>query len=538
MFARIKSFDPLFYRWIFLLLLFLVSFAYSYHEILRLRPQSIHQWRQSDCLSITMNYFMEDRSFLEPSVHRIGKCENGKAVSEFPIIYYTVAKLWKLFGHKESVFRLLNTLIMFCGLFALFKLIEEILKHSIWAILLTLFFFTSPILVYYGNNFTADVPALSMALIGWLLFWRFYKTDSNKIFSISVLFFLTGILLKASSALSFACIGLLFLLEFFNIIKIKKNEKLFKHPWKQSLGFIVPVITCFIWYSYASNYNNQNNPGLFLIGTLPVWELNKVSIVSVGRAFWNELLPQYFNQFALALIGVMFILLIVFWKKVNTVLLITVFAMFGGFIAFFLLFYKVLDVHDYYLVNMLIIIPAVLLCFFVFLKQNFFSVFDHRAFKIAFFLLLGTCIYYTSRLQSVKYHTAKDNKPENYPVFLTNSQVEYWRWFHWDYDNHFRALESITPYLRSIGIKRTDRVYSTPDKSINISLYLMDQKGWTDYGHSEYGANEKEFMDHITDHGAEYLIINDPEKLKDEIFQPYLAKKIGEYKNVQIFSLK
>ena len=36
----------------------------------------------------------------------------------------------------------------------------------------------------------------------------------------------------------------------------------------------------------------------------------------------------------------------------------------------------------------------------------------------------------------------------------------------------YKDLEDITPYLRSLGIERTDKVISLPDGSFNISLYL------------------------------------------------------------------
>src|ERR1019366_7525126 len=250
-------------------------------------------------------------------IHRIGLCDNGKTVSEFPIIYYTIAKLWKVFGYHEWIFRLMNTLILFSALFALFKFYEDVLKNSVWAIMITLFFFTSPILVFYGNNFTADVPALSMAIIAWFFFWKFYKTEKNKWLAVSALFFMTGILLKASAGISFICVGVVFLLEFFNIIKFKNEEKIFKQPYKQSLIFIIPLTLVFVWYAYASHYNKQNNDGLFLIGILPIWEFDRVHIVETARSLLHELLPQYFNLYALVIILSMFILLFVFPKKAN-----------------------------------------------------------------------------------------------------------------------------------------------------------------------------------------------------------------------------
>ena len=64
-------------------------------------------------------------------------------------------------------------------------------------------------------------------------------------------------------------------------------------------------------------------------------------------------------------------------------------------------------------------------------------------------------------------------------IFLSEDEIGYWKWFHWDYDTKSKAYESVTPYLRSLGIKRTDIVVSVPDQSPNITLSLMDQKGFS-----------------------------------------------------------
>lgn len=528
---KFNSYNPKIYQWIFIGLLALVSFSYSYDEIVDMRPASIHQWRQCDALSFTLNYYMEDSDFLESGVHRIGKNGNGKAISEFPIIYYTVAKLWKLFGYHEYLFRLIDALFLFFALFLLFKFCEDILKNSVWAILITLFFFTSPILVYYGNNFMTDVPALSSAIIGWFFFWQFYKTGKNKWLFISVLFFTLGMLLKASAGISFVCAGILFLFEFFNLTKFKKGEKIFKQPWKQSLFFIIPFILIFLWYVHASRYNKENNPGLFLLGLKPIWELGQEQIDETRRSLFHELLPQYFNPNMFVVILLMFALLLLFRKKVNTILFIATVATFVGTITFLLLFYQLFDVHDYHLTNLLIFVLFVLITFFFFIKQNYPELLNNYRFKILFTVLLYYCIYNTSVLQKVKYFGESS-------TLLDRKQVEYWKWYHWNYKLQHKAQESITPYLRSIGINRTDYVYSTPDYSPNISLSLMDQKGWTDFGQDEFGSTKDDFMKKIITLGAKYLIVNDSTKLKEDYLQPYIKKPIGKYKNIDIFDLR
>ena len=44
---------------------------YQYHTILFLRPQSIHQFRQTICTSITLNYYEHGMKFFIPEVHNL-----------------------------------------------------------------------------------------------------------------------------------------------------------------------------------------------------------------------------------------------------------------------------------------------------------------------------------------------------------------------------------------------------------------------------------------------------------------------------------
>src|SRR3972149_5808757 len=103
---------------LFILALLCVSFFYNYHEIVFKRPQSVHKWRQSDCASIALNYYQNGMDFFHPETHNLtsdggttGKCQT----SEIPILYYSVAILYTIFGYHDFIFRLVNTLLFFLG---------------------------------------------------------------------------------------------------------------------------------------------------------------------------------------------------------------------------------------------------------------------------------------------------------------------------------------------------------------------------------------------------------------------------------------
>ena len=121
---------------VFAVLFVAFAFIYQFDDILFMRPQSVHQWRQCDCLSFALNYYNEDVNFFTPQLHFLAGDGTGKTVSDCPLIYYSVAQLWKVFGYHEFIYRLLVLIICFVGLLLLMRVIEDILKDSFIAIFL------------------------------------------------------------------------------------------------------------------------------------------------------------------------------------------------------------------------------------------------------------------------------------------------------------------------------------------------------------------------------------------------------------------
>jgi hypothetical protein len=505
---------PKYSPWIFISLFILISFIYSYHEILFKPAQSNHLWRQCDCLSITMNYYQDNNPFFEPSVHNLGRDGTGKTVSEFPLIYYAVGKIWKLTGHNELVYRLIILLFFFSGLFALFKYFEHALKDSILAISCSMFLFTSPTLVYYANNFLMDIPAFSLALTGLYFFYRFSQSSSNKHLYIFSACYALGGLLKISSLLSFMAILGIFCLELINI-NIHKNKKIFKNPWKQGIPLVSVLIIQLAWYTYASKYNSRYNAGMFLIGILPVWDTSLSQIKEILSVVVNHIKWDYFRRETQLVLVIMFITVMAFYKRSDRKMLTFLILNAVGFLLFVVLFFQALQGHDYYTINLFILVPVVMMSFLLMLKNKYSIIFKSLLLKIIILSFLIHNIDFARRRIDNRY------KPDG-------SRNKY-------YFSNYYSLREVSPYLRSIGIEKDDRILSPSDGSINISLYLMNQKGWTNYAmHSDSLK-----MAETIKMGAKYLIIfNEATYHADTLLQPVLiSNKIGEYKNIDIYAL-
>ncbi|MGC9341199.1 MAG: hypothetical protein ACP5E3_00715, partial [Bacteroidales bacterium] len=101
------------------------------------------------------------------------------------------------------------------------------------------------------------------------------------------------------------------------------------------------------------------------------------------------------------------------------------------------------------------------------------------------------------------------------------------------FTENISAFNEISPYLRTIGIDEDDRVISISDNSINSTLYLMSQKGWTNYGIRSDSLNIRKRIEM----GAKYLLINDPDSYENENIKPFLRNKIGEFEHIEIYKL-
>jgi len=503
---------PSYSKWVLLVLLISMSWVYGYQKILFLRPQGVHQWRQCDCLSMTMCYYQDRNSFFEPAIQNLGN-GTGKAAAEFPLLYYLVAQLWKIFGAQEFIYRLVVILVSFTGLFALFRLTEETLKDSFWALWITGLLFTSPLLVYYTNNFLVNVPALALALAGFYYFRKYYLSGREKYLIFFCLCFLIAGLLKVTAIAGLFVVAVIFILEKYIGIRFKDGENIFPSVRKCVLPFIIVLASIASWYLYVSAYNKRFNEFIFLTTPLPAWKLGAEDFQRVLNAIWENVRWNYFRPAEEWVLLIMFVLVIIQWRKVNRLLLVLTIVFSACFLAFVILFFKNLDVHDYYMIDFLVLMPLISLTFLSGLRENYFKVFNSVFLRVIAVAFLVHNMDFAMRRIEGRY---------NADSYLNENRTKF-----------TYALEDVTPFLRSLGISEQDTVICFPDSSPDISLYLINQKGWTQYNVpvDSVVIREKIKM------GVKYLIIYDPALYADKNLSPFLGNKIGQYKIVDVYKL-
>jgi len=433
---------------LFITVLILISLAYNYQEILFSPPAGKHVWRQADCLSITLNFYKENLSFFAPKIHWTGPGGDHHVLSEFPLVYFTVAKLWGLFGQKTFLFRLLNILIVFSGLFSLFRLSRKRLDDTFWAMYIPLFLFTSPLLVYYTNNFLADAPALGMALLAAWFYLRWTETQKGKYLLLAALFVTLAGLLKISALILFTALLIMQSVLFLQKVARKQSFSVVQKK-ELLLLWIVPLIVA-SWYLYARYFTNQHVSGVFLQSIYPIWDLEPGQYKAIFHSLYWDLLPSFFHKKALAALAVLFFLNLLFFFKIHRKWTVLLLLSFGGVILFMLLWFQAFTVHDYYLTNLLFLVPFILLLFLMNIKVRFDFLFRNPYIKMGAAAALLLMVFQTSLINRLQYNAEDPWLSAN--LFIKKEVIDYKIRVQQEHRDTKEALETITPFLREMGI--------------------------------------------------------------------------------------
>jgi hypothetical protein len=464
----------------------LFSAAYRYPSMLSRLPQGSHKWRQADCLAMTENYRQFQLSFFKPATYNL-QSENGQVAGEFPLFYFIAAH----FKNPVFALRLFHSIVFIAGIFSVYFIAFHFFRRRFLSLLVAFLFFTSPLLVFYGNNFLSDVPALAFAFIGWSLYLYGYGRNRIKVLAAFACFTFAA-LLKASEALHIILC----------IIYSECNED------AKITGRNLPAYGCaFIslaiiasWYYYARQYNLTHHDTYYFLGISPVWKLPFPDIVLALRRMIVTWSNNYFWRPMLA-IGMLALYPLIRNKKKLSPQLRSLTLWSGVLVALYILvFAEKMIRHEYYytvfFIFLLFYIISVLKVYNAFHAEN---VFAHTA----LFLLLFANAWFCKSFVAEK---------------LT-------------YTNYNPALasEELQRFMVQKGIGGHAKILSIPDISPNETLCLLKRKGFTNYNN----------IDSILQTGtAEYLVTPDEAWMNDVKRKPHLEARLGSLHGIYLFKLK
>ena len=491
---------------LFIVVTLVVFYFLDYPTYLQKRPEGPHMWAMCDRASIARNYAEENMNLFLPRVHETRE-KTGITGLEFPFVNYCTAIFYKLFGFNEFWYRFLMLLIISTGFFFSFKLVNLLLKNNTVAFILPFIWYLSPVLNYYSPGFIPDVASLGFIMTAWYYFFR--HQDSNKIIYGLLFFIFTALacLIKITSLISVIVMLVILLIDKYKLLNSK--HIVIKHKKPIIISSVFVFILVISWYKYAAWLSSINNSGVFLMGINMPQSLDEIINV------WNEIkglwIPFYYPQIIYWLMGGSVLFLVLLFKKVNRLLGLITCGLWAGNILFIILMFNQFRQHDYYIITLL---PA-LLFQFITTADLLLKLRIKPAYPYVILTLSVVLIVYQIKFSS------------NHVAYRYNKTG-------WLYNgNSVSGYFDIEPYIKSLGIKRTDKVINIGDDSPNIVLYYMNVKGWSD----KQGNSDEEIISHIKK-GASYLITNDSTQSRRKGLIPYIEKKIGQHKNVEIYLLK
>ena len=226
------------------------------------------------------------------------------------------------------------------------------------------------------------------------------------------------------------------------------------------------------------------------------------------RTMW---LDEFLVDYQAIVYGMMLLasLTLLYTKKHRLHGLLLLFVVFG-IVSYCLIFFIAFNYHDYYTINVFILVPFIF-SFTVLQLQQYSNKYIYGTLKIAAVLFLYLSTTYSAQRQTVRY-TSWMNEP------------------HVSTD-----LFDIEPVLRQHGIKSTDLVISVPDETTNLSLYLMNQKGFTYYNdvHLEQDSVNKRINE-----GTKYLVVNQAGEEQKDYLRSFVDEEILTHGEVKVFTLK
>jgi 4-amino-4-deoxy-L-arabinose transferase-like glycosyltransferase len=495
-------------RFLFYCFNVIVFFFLNLHNIVFLRPQSAHQWRQCDSAAYSLNYFQNPESnfFFPQAMTLLGY--KMHVISEFPILYWITGKLYGIFGYHEYIARLVTYSVFLLGVIFLFELGLRLFKQKWYAFLPVLLLYSSPCFIYYALNFLPNIPAFGLSLVAYFLFFRYLEDRQYKTFLYCSVAAFFAILLKPIEAFNYlAIVGILFF-EYLRFFGLKRQD--YDKKQVKSLLFTIFVVFYlnYAWINYVKGYAVAFGYGGNLLGILPIWIVEKSQIFATIDTFKSKWMYQLLWNPAFYVLGLLLLFSCYFFKRINRYLFLMLIFSILAQIAYVILFFDTFYNHDYYMLNIFIVPTLIVMC----------SVQIWESFELNKWLkhtaLLSTILLFAMMLK----HSRHILHERYYGVLKEGLNED---------------LQTVTPYLRSIGINANDLVVSMPDPSPNISLYLMNQPGWTEaFTYSDF--NIKYFVNN----GAKYLVVNGIITNHPEWTAPYMNNLIGEYKGIKIYKLK
>lgn len=509
------------------LTLSVLSIFYAFWQHFTSDMLPIHECRKSDSLTQAIQY-MRGATFLEPQTNWIAPSGNRNAAAEFPIIYYILGQIWKITGYKLWIAKLLSLSILLTAITSLHRLLFWFFNSKNKALLLAAIIFSAPVLVYYTDTVMPNVYSFSSFLLAASTCFAYLQNRNRKNYILFTLFLALAILIKVTALIAvLAFVGALF----FHV--------LFAKSWKQyladkrfywlSLSGLAALFATFVWYKYAIWYNTFYGATVFSTTIRPIWEVSAAEQIRIIKLVLTEHIKEMYHQ--LILVPLVFL---AFWslfkKEVPAYLRWLIVISFVGAFAYFILWFWVFDVHDYYFIELLFV-PLILLAIYMKYGPLFVASAKWRQ-RIT---TVGLLVIFFNAISFTQIAAGNQNIIIKNTPFISSFIKGNWGWFYFHHQDHLGQLQAQKRAIQK-HVLPTDTVLCFSDPYPNVHLTAIERIGYTNYNLSRDLPFAPQIQN-LIQKGASKLLIFKSENTHPEI-QGFLVDLSYEQGNIQLFDLK
>lgn len=486
--------------------LILIAAYYNYYYWMQLPPCGTHIWRQTDSAAFAWSYWQNGLDFFKPQIMN-RSFGNGYALSELPILQYLAAIGYTFFGQHWIILKLAYVLVYLAGLLAIFYIVAYFIKDIFWSYGITLLFFAAPTLAFYGKTPIPDVAAFSFCIIGIAFLLEYFSKYKKRYFIGAFIAFVICATLKITYILPL--ISILSTVAIFFLFKDNPSKLFFKKKYLIALSLFFIISVC--WILLLKYYNQQNNGIYFLAGINPYWNDKETAEAKayIFHRFITEWKSRFFHTSTHYLVALCLLLNIIFWKKANKYLLVTMFLILMGSVAYFFLWYIQFYVHDYYTIPFYALYFAIFLNAIVIIQNTKQNKPLSIGIKFMVCIVIWLNVKHTKQDFNIRY-----NEFLMYPKDVALSD------------------KGLQTFVRKIGIQQNDYIITVPDGSPQISLALIGNPGFTEFCEGKYDIDK---IKEKKKRGAKYLIISDTLQYQTLIEQ--LGAPWRTYKSILFYRL-
>jgi hypothetical protein len=514
-------------KWRILGLLLLLSFLYAFWQHFTSDILPIHECRKSDSLTQAIQY-MRGAKFLEPQTNWISPSGNRNAAAEFPIVYYILGQIWKITGYQLWISKLLSLSILIVGVSSLHRLLFWIFESKNKALIFAGVMFSAPVLIYYADTVLPNIYAFSFLLLAISACFSFVKNQHWLSYMAFTLFLSLAILIKVTSLIAVLAFVGAYVLQVF----ISNNWKAVlreRRTYLIALSGLLALGAAYFWYTYAIRYNEKYESTIFSTTIRPIWEVDAAEQWRIIQLVCVEHLKEMYHQIILIPL-----VILSFWalfkRNLPIYLRCLIVISYLGLAAYFILWFWVFDVHDYYFIEILFF-PYVLIGLYMKYSDQFITNARWRK-RIS---IAGLSLIFLNTVSYTQVAAGNQNIiVKNTP--LTSSFIRgNWGWFYFNQDETLGQIQAQREDLKYL-IGSNDTVFCFSDPYPNVHLTAIDRIGYSNYSL----FRDQPFIPQIQEliqKGASKLLILQQDTAHVDI-KPFLKHLLYKQKHVQLYDLK